>query len=65
MKRLRTTEDIIIPAGTILGTACNERGGNNYLEAPVAIGVDFTAWLVMQRHDDLFASGKVEEIKDD
>jgi hypothetical protein len=60
----RTTKEIVIPAGTLLTKACNEHGGKGYVETPVAIGKDFTAWLVMQNHADLIASGYVGESDD-
>lgn len=59
----RTTRDIVIPAGTILMTAANERGGNQNREAFVEMGPDFTGIFLVQAHPDTLASGFVEEIK--
>lgn len=52
---MKTTRDIIIPAGTILHPSPNERKG--YQEAVIAFGPDFTGYLVVQPHADAFASG--------
>jgi hypothetical protein len=52
---MRTTRDIIIPAGTILRPSPNQRKG--YVEAIIGFGDDFTGYLVVQPHADAFASG--------
>lgn len=59
----RTTRDIVIPAGTILMTAANERGGNQNREAFMEMGKDFTGVFLVQAHPDALASGFIEEIK--
>lgn len=53
----QTTQDIVIPAGTILRSAANERGGNVFVEAAVGFGKDFTGYLVVQFHPDAVESG--------
>lgn len=60
--RYRTTKDIVIPAGTVLEQAPNNRGGSTYVEAIVGHGADFTSHLVVQVHPDAIASGEFEEI---
>lgn len=54
---LQTTQDITIPAGSILRQAANERGGNGFVEIPVGFGKDFTGYLVVQLHTDADTSG--------
>lgn len=56
---IRTTKDIVIPAGTRLFDCPPKRGGPEYVEAIVAVGPDFTGYLVLQRHKDLMTSGFV------
>lgn len=56
------TKDIIIPAGTVLARAANERGGSGYVEAVVGHGRDFASRLVVQVHADAIASGEFEEV---
>lgn len=55
-----TTRDIVIPAGTQLHHCSEGRGGAGYVEASVAIGPDFTGYLVLQCHPDLTKSGFIE-----
>jgi hypothetical protein len=40
-------QDLVIPAGTKLSRASNERGGQGSVEAVVAMGKDSFAWLNM------------------
>jgi hypothetical protein len=46
-KRFVLLKDVVIPAGTILSRASNERGGAERVEATVEMGRDATAWLNM------------------
>jgi hypothetical protein len=39
--------DLVVPAGTKLSGASNERGGQGSVEAIVAMGKDSFAWLNM------------------
>lgn len=54
--------DIVIPAGTILRRAANERGGAGYVECQVGHGKDFTSNLVVQVHIDAEASGDFKKV---
>lgn len=38
--------DVVVPAGTVLRRAANQRGGTSCVEAPVEMGPDASAWLV-------------------
>jgi hypothetical protein len=40
-------QDVVIPAGTVLSRAVDQRGGVNSVEAPVAMGSDSHAWFNM------------------
>jgi len=62
MKTMKTTRDIIIPAGTILHPSPNQRNG--YVEAIIGFGPDFTGYLIVQPHEDAWASGWFESAKD-
>jgi hypothetical protein len=62
MTTYRTTKDIIIPAGTELVRAADQRGGRGYVEAVVGHGRDFTSTWVVQAHPDALASGEFEEV---
>lgn len=53
----QTQHDIVIPAGTILRQAADQRGGVGYVEAVVGHGADFTSHLVVQVHADAETSG--------
>lgn len=55
-------QDITIPAGTILREAATDRGGKEYVEAPVGFGKDFTGDLVVQVHADALASGYFKRV---
>jgi hypothetical protein len=41
-------QDVVIPAGTVLKRAPNERGGDDAVECVVEMGKDSTAYLNMQ-----------------
>jgi hypothetical protein len=56
-----TQEDIVIPKGTILKNAANERGGSSYVEGVIGLGPDFSGWFVVQFCNDAIASGKLKE----
>lgn len=58
----QTLHDIVIPAGTILRQAANERGGRGSVECPVGHGKDFTSFLVVQVHPDAEASGYFKKV---
>lgn len=58
--RYKTTRDIVIPAGTVLRRASDQRGGKGYCEAVVGHGRDFTSTLLVQVHPDALASGDFE-----
>lgn len=53
----RVERDIVIPAGTILRQAAEQRGGAGYVECVVGHGRDFSSYLVVQVHADAEASG--------
>lgn len=59
---LQTTQDITIPAGSILRMAAKERGGSGYVEIPIGFGKDFTGFLVVQLHPDADASGYFKRV---
>jgi hypothetical protein len=40
-------QDLVIPAGTVLSGAADQRGGPEAVEAVVGVGRDSHAWLVM------------------
>lgn len=54
--------DIVIPAGTILRRAANERGGSGFVETPIGHGKDFTSNFVVQVHADAEASGDFKKV---
>ena len=56
---MKTTQDIIIPAGTELLPSPSQRKG--YVEAIIGFGPDFTGYLVIQPHPDALASGYFAE----
>lgn len=58
----QTQRDIVIPAGTILREAANERGGKAFVEAAIGFGPDFTGDLVVQVHADAEASGFFKQV---
>jgi len=58
----QTQQDIVIPAGTILRQAANERGGKGYVECVIGFGADFTGDLVVQVHADAEASGYFKKV---
>lgn len=62
MTQYRTTRDIVIPAGTVLSRAADQRGGARYTECFVAHGKHFASSLVVQVHSDALASGDFEEL---
>ena len=41
------TQDIVIPAGTILSQAAKEHGGRAAIEVAVGLGKDSHAWLIV------------------
>lgn len=57
-----TTRDIIIPAGSLLTFAADQRGGAEYAECVVANGPDFTSYYVVQVRPDALASGDFAEV---
>ena len=57
--RLVLLQDVVIPAGTVLSRAADQRGGMGAVEAVVAIGKDSSAWLVMPADADKDAGGIV------
>jgi hypothetical protein len=59
--KYRLLRDIVIPAGTVLDRAANERGGTRYVECVVPHGKDFTSVLVVQVHPDAIASGDFQD----
>lgn len=58
----QVVHDIVIPAGTILRQAANERGGAGHVECAVGHGPDFTSHLVVQVHVDATASGCFKKV---
>lgn len=46
-KRFVLLNDVVIPAGTVLDRAPNERGGDARVEAVIGIGKDATAYFNM------------------
>lgn len=58
----QTQRDIVIPAGTILRQAADQRGGRGYVEAIVGHGADFTGYHVVQLHPDAEASGIFKKV---
>lgn len=58
----QTTRDIILPAGTILRQAADERGGKGHVETPIGFGDFFTGHLVVQIHPDAVASGIFKKV---
>ncbi len=58
----QTQADIVIPAGTILRQAANERGGRGFVEAPIGFGKDFAGNLVVQVCPDAVASGAFKAV---
>jgi hypothetical protein len=58
----RVERDIVIPAGTILRRAADQRGGSGYVECPVGHGPDFTSNFVVQVHPDAVASGDFRKV---
>ena len=58
----QTQVDIVIPAGTILRQAANERGGKGVVEAPIGFGKDFAGNLVVQISPDAVASGVFKQV---
>lgn len=54
--------DIVIPAGTILRQAADQRGGSAYVECPIGHGKDFTSNFVVQVHADAEASGDFKKV---
>lgn len=58
----QTTQDIVIPAGTILRQAAKERGGSGFVECVIGFGKDFTGDLVVQMHPDAEASGYFRKV---
>lgn len=52
-----TQRDIVIPAGTMLREAAQQRGGAGYVEAVIGHGANFTSVHVVQVHPDAEASG--------
>lgn len=59
---LRVKREIVIPAGTMLRQAAEERGGRAYVEAVVGLEKDFTANFVVQMHDDAIGSEFFEKV---
>jgi hypothetical protein len=62
MKKYRTTRDIVVPAGTEVGTppTASTRWGKDH-EAVVALDNDHTAYLSMDLAEGLEA-GAIEEV---
>lgn len=60
MSNYQLKRDLVIPAGTLLTQAANERGGHTHLECSIAHGPNFTSFLVVQLHPDAVASGDFE-----
>lgn len=58
----RVEQDIVIPAGTILRQAADQRGGTEHVECAVGHGKDFTSFLVVQIHPDAEASGVFKKV---
>ena len=56
---MRTTRDIVIPAGTLLRPSPDQRRG--HFEVPIAFGPDFTGYLLVQDHPDAYTSGYLED----
>lgn len=54
--------DIVIPAGTILRQAADQRGGVGYVECPIGHGRDFSSNFVVQVHADAEASGDFKKV---
>lgn len=54
--------DIMIPAGTILRQAADQRGGRGYVECVVGHGRDFASNFVVQLHPDAEASGDFKKV---
>lgn len=54
--------DIVIPAGTILRQAADQRGGRGYVECVVGHGRDFASNFVVQVHPDAEASGDFKKV---
>lgn len=54
--------DIVIPKGTILRHAADQRGGVGYVECLIGHGKDFTSALVVQVHPDAEASGDFRKV---
>lgn len=54
--------DIVIPAGTILRQAADQRGGSGYVECIVGHGRDFSSNLVVEVHPDAEASGYFKKV---
>lgn len=58
----QTQRDIVIPAGTMLRQAAEQRGGVGYVECAVGHGPDFISSLVVQLHPDAEASGVFKRV---
>jgi hypothetical protein len=58
----QTLRDIVIPAGTILRQAANERGGAGFLEVPIGHGKNFTSNLVVQKCLDAETCGDFKKV---
>lgn len=54
--------DIVIPKGTILRQAADQRGGRGYVECDIGHGKDFTSNFVVQVHADAEASGHFRKV---
>jgi hypothetical protein len=55
-------QDIVIPAGTIMRRAANERGGSGYVECMVGHGINCASNLVVQIHADAESSGFFKKV---
>lgn len=47
MKNFVLLQDVVIPAGTVLSQAADQRGGKASVEAVVGMGKDSCAWFNM------------------
>ena len=64
-KRYRLTQDIVIPAGTILGEAPSRTVRfTNHVDTDLAHGPDRTSTWTMDT-DDAIDAGLIEEVKED
>jgi hypothetical protein len=63
-RRFVLRQDVVIPTGTVLSRAANERGGEMAVEAVVGMGKDSAGWFVMAigAIEDA-PSGLIEEVE--